>query len=73
MLNAADFEERLLRFVREKLAAPDTGGSITVDTRLFEDRVIDSLKILELIAFAQATIGRKIPDSQIVLANFRTI
>lgn len=73
MLNAADFEEKLLRFVRDKLASPATAASITIDTRLFEDRVIDSLKILELIAFVQATIGRKIPDSQIVLANFRTI
>ncbi|HEY4670446.1 MAG TPA: hypothetical protein VIG78_00145, partial [Gemmatimonadaceae bacterium] len=46
---------------------------ITADTRLFEDRVIDSLKVLELIAFVQSEIGRKIPDAQIVLANFRSI
>jgi hypothetical protein len=35
--------------------------------------VIDSLKVLELIAFLQSALGRKIPDAQIVLANFRSI
>ena len=73
MLTWSELEEKLLRFTREKLAAPDAAASITSDTRLFEDRVVDSLKVLELIAFVQSAIGRKIPDSQIVLGNFRTI
>jgi len=73
MIAATRLEEDLLRFVRDKLAAPGMATSITRDTRLFEDRVVDSLKILELIAFVQSAIGRKIPDAQIVLANFRSI
>jgi acyl carrier protein len=68
-----ELEQHLLRFTRDKLAAPDAADTITVDTRLFEDRVIDSLKVLELIAFLQSALGRKIPDAQIVLANFRSI
>lgn len=73
MTTSLRLEQDLLRFVRDKLAAPGIATSITPDTRLFEDRVVDSLKILELIAFIQSAIGRKIPDSQIVLANFRSI
>jgi len=73
MLSAAELEQQLLRFTRERLAEPEVSTSITVDTRLFEDRVIDSLKVLELIAFVQSALERKIPDAQIVLANFRTI
>ena len=73
MLNTSQLEQRLLSFTREKLADPGIASSITVETRLFEDRVVDSLKILELIAFLQSEIGRKIPDSQIVLANFQSI
>lgn len=73
MLTRAELEERLLRFTRERLAAREVADAITVDTRLFEDRVIDSLKVLELIAFLQSALGRKIPDAQIVLANFRSI
>src|SRR2546430_9498936 len=49
---APEFEQRLLKFTRERLAAPEVANEITVDTRLFEDRVIDSLKVLELIDYA---------------------
>ena len=73
MLTATQLEQRLLQFTRDQLAPPEVASSITVDTRLFEDRVIDSLKVLELIAFLQSALGRKIPDAQIVLGNFRTI
>jgi acyl carrier protein len=73
VLTATDLEQRLLRFTRDQLAAPNVADTITADTRLFEDRVIDSLKVLELIAFLQSALGRKIPDAQIVLANFRSI
>ena len=50
MLTAAELEQRLLRFTRERLASHEVAPTITVETRLFEDRVIDSLKVLELIA-----------------------
>ena len=72
-MTATELEQRLLGFTRDKLAAPEFRDAITSDTLLFEDRVIDSLKILELIAFLQSALGRKIPDAQIVLANFRSI
>jgi acyl carrier protein len=73
VLTAIELEQRLLKFTREKLAPREVADGITVDTRLFEDRMIDSLKVLELIAFVQSALGRKIPDAQIVLANFRSI
>jgi acyl carrier protein/seryl-tRNA synthetase len=72
-MTAAELEQRLLKFTREKLAAREVAPLITVETRLFEDRVIDSLKVLELIAFVQSVLGRRIPDKHIVLANFRSI
>jgi acyl carrier protein len=73
VLTVTELEQRLLRFTRERLAEREVADGITVDTLLFEDRVIDSLKVLELIAFLQSALGRKIPDAQIVLANFRSI
>jgi acyl carrier protein len=70
--DAAALEERLLRFVRDDLA----GGrplAIDADTYLFADGLIDSLKILQLIAFLELEIGRDIPDSDVVMKNFRTV
>lgn len=73
MLTARELERRLLDYTRNKLVAPEARQYVTADTRLFEERVIDSLRILELIAFLEAQLGRKVPDAQVVLANFRTI
>ncbi len=73
MLTEQELELRVLHFTRTTLVAPEMAAGVTADTRLFEERVIDSLKILELIAFVEAQLGRRIPDAQVVLANFRTI
>ncbi|MFL5487583.1 MAG: hypothetical protein ACJ8AJ_03770, partial [Gemmatimonadaceae bacterium] len=73
VLMRAELEQRLLVFVRGKLVAPELDAHVTPQTLLFEKRIIDSLKILELIAFLESATGRKIPDAQVVLANFRSI
>jgi seryl-tRNA synthetase len=73
VLTREALEQRLLDFVRGKLIAPELSSTVDSQTRLFELRIVDSLKILELIAFIESVIGRKIPDAQVVLANFRSI
>ena len=66
------FESRLLRFIRDDLldARP---VAVTVDTYLFDHGMIDSLKILRLIAFIETQIGRKIGDREVVMEHFRTV
>lgn len=64
--------ENLLCFVNHKLLA-ESPEKVAPDTPLFEGGWIDSLKILNLIAFLETQIGRKIPDEQIVMDRFRTI
>jgi acyl carrier protein len=65
-------ESRLLRFVREDLLA---GRPVRVheNTYLFDDGLIDSLRILRLIAFVEVQTGRAIPDSEVVMEHFRTV
>lgn len=73
MLTKQELEHGLLDFVRHRLVAEEPAARIGADTPLFEARIVDSLRILELIAFIESAIGRKIPDAQVVLANFRSI
>jgi acyl carrier protein len=47
--------------------------SVDADTPLFTGRLLDSLKVLELIAFTEQAIGRAIPDSRIRMDNFQTV
>lgn len=64
--------EMLLQFVNEVLL----GGSekkVALDTSLFEEGGLDSLKILKLIAFLEIESGRKIPDELIVMDRFRSV
>jgi acyl carrier protein len=49
------------------------GVTIGADTPLFENRLIDSLKILRLMAWTERAIGRQIPDEQIRMDNFATV
>jgi acyl carrier protein len=66
------------RFVEAMLAwlngevAPE-GVTILADTPLFASRLLDSLRVLELIAFTEQSIGSTIPDSQIRMDNFQTV
>jgi len=64
--------DALLRFVNDKLLA-DVAPAMAIDTPLFEDDRIDSLKLLQLIAFVEEHANRPIPDEFIVKERFRTI
>ena len=66
------FEAALLKFVNAELLLR-SNRTIDVDSALFEDGIIDSLKILHLLAFIESAIGRAIPDEEIVMKHFRTV
>jgi len=65
--------------MREKLVAYVNGELLEsrrcadLDSPLFDDGWIDSLKILQLIAYLEVLCARKIPDEEIVMENFATV
>jgi acyl carrier protein len=65
-------ESRLLGFVRGELLQ-NRGALVDEDSYLFEDGMIDSLKILQLIAFVEIETGRSIPDAEVVMEHFRSV
>jgi acyl carrier protein len=65
------FVESMLRWLNEEIA-PE-GVFIHADTPLFASRLLDSLRVLELIAFTEQAIGTAIPDSRIRMDNFQTV
>lgn len=66
----AAFLRDLLAWLNRRFARD--GMTIDADTPLFAGRLIDSLRILELIAFTEHTLGVRIPDSAIRMDNFAT-
>jgi len=62
----------LLEFVNQELLR-DARQKVDAATPLFDDGLIDSLKILQLIAFVELKTGRKIPDREVVMSSFRSV
>ena len=52
--------------------APE-GRLISSETPLFEGGLINSIRILEIIAWTERAVGHRIPDSSIRMDNFRTV
>lgn len=66
----AAFLRALLAWLNRRFARD--GMTIVADTSLFAGRLIDSLRILELIAFTEHALDVRIPDGAIRMDNFAT-
>ena len=66
-----EFALRMIAWLNEEIAPK--GSRVDADTPLFATRLLDSLRVLELIAFTEQAIGRVIPDSHIRMDNFQTV
>jgi acyl carrier protein len=65
------FIDEMLAWINARLAPP--GVRVDAATPLFASRIINSIKILELIAWTERATGRLIPDAQVRLDNFRSV
>jgi acyl carrier protein len=66
-----EFAREMLAWLNDDVAP--RGVRVDADTPLFATRLLDSLKVQELIAFTEQAIGRAIPDSHIRMDNFQTV
>lgn len=72
----AEFHRALMELVARGLSSKRrASGPVDVagDTPLFESGLVDSLAILELIAFVEGATGRAIPPRQVQMRHFGTI
>jgi hypothetical protein len=64
------FTAELLDWINRRLAPP--GREVGEDTPLFAGGLINSIRILELIAWTERAIGEQVPDRMIRMDNFAT-
>ena len=72
MPTATDIAALITGFIREELL----GGRDTVidpDDNLFTSGLVDSVGIMRLIAHLESALGMKIPPTDLIPENFRTI
>ena len=67
----ARFEIAMVAWLNTRFMAK--GVVVTADTPLFAKGLIDSLGILELIAWTEVNTGQVVPDERIRMDNFGTV
>jgi acyl carrier protein len=70
MMARDDLVARLLAWLNDNHPSRDV--TVTATTPLFASGLVDSLKILELLAWTERAIGRRVHDSEITLENFHS-
>ncbi len=65
------FVAELVAWINRKLAPP--GTVVDETTPLFAGGLINSIRILEIIAWVERAIGRRVADPEIRMDNFRTV
>ena len=65
-------ENLVLDFINQELLT-DKEGRVDAFTPLFQEGWIDSLKILQLIAFLEVQRGTDIPDREVVMDRFQNV
>ena len=68
----AQLEDRLASHISTELSLePDV--VVEPDTDLFDEGVLDSLGVVELVTWIEHEHGRSIPQKDVTLANFSTV
>lgn len=66
------YSKLILEFIRtELLARPEQG--VGLDDELLLEGVLDSIAVMQLVAYLETTIGISIPPEDVTLENFRSI
>ncbi|RPI25112.1 MAG: acyl carrier protein [Acidobacteria bacterium] len=66
-------DQALLAFIRKQFLYDRTEVELTPESRLFQESIIDSVGILQLVGFVENTFGVTLRPDDLVLKNFETI
>jgi len=66
-------EEKVKNFISENILFSDIGYPFNEDDSFLEKGVVDSMNVMEIVAFVEDTFGVNISDSDIVPSNFDSI
>jgi acyl carrier protein len=71
-VSTKELEARLLRFVNGHLL-PEGVDPVEATTPLFAQGRINSLRLLNLLAFVERTLDKEIPEEEIVMDRFQSV
>ena len=72
-MNAADAAARIEAFVRGNFTVDESDSRFGRDVDLFEEGYVDSIGLIELLAFIEEEFRLDVPDEELASAEFTTI
>ena len=72
-LTAADIAAELESFVRDNYHVPADDERFTRDVDLWDTGYVDSIAVIEIIAFLEQRLGRMLPETVLFSPQFRSI
>ena len=67
-----DHSSELLKYISENFAATNA-VAVDAETSLFQDQVLDSLNLVELITFVETQFGVTVAPSEVSIDNLDTV
>jgi acyl carrier protein len=67
-----DTSTLLLDYIKKELLR-GRNANLTVDTDLLGAGIVDSLGILQIVAFVDERLGKQIPDEDVTYENFHSV
>jgi acyl carrier protein len=71
LIDHETFSSQTITWINRTMVPP--GVTIDADTPLFANGLINSIRVLRLIAWTEHTLGIRIPDARIRMDYFRTV
>lgn len=66
-------EEKVRTYIADNILFSSDGYPYSDDTSFLENGVVDSMNVMELVAYVEEAFGVKVEDSDIVPANFDSV
>ena len=63
----------LASFIEKNLVGEDRRVKVTDTTPLIEDGLIDSMGLMQIVAFLEERAGVRVPDDEVTPENFDTV
>jgi len=71
-MSTEEFSEKLIRFLQVLCEKHSPGVLVKDDTKLFDDRLINSIRIIDIMSFVERELCINIPDDKLTMKYFRT-
>lgn len=66
-------EQMIKDYIAENILFTDNGFPYSEDTSFLENGIVDSMNVMEIVAYVEETFGVQVEDREIVPANFDSV